>query len=329
MVKGVNMSDQVTSAPVPAAASVEAPAAADTSEVENLVELESIEALDAALQADEPAKPEANASTAQKQEAVKAEVDKQMQKWILKGLNGENIEVSDVNDLVKRAQKGLGAELKFQEAAEIKKEAGLLLKMLNEDPLGLLEQLGLDTVTLSQQRLQREAEERAKSPEQKQRELELQELESLRKQIKEQEDNKKQSDYQRMVADQEKSIEEGMISALQTEGLPIKPVYIKRMAEVMQAGLDQGVELTPAEALKFARREVVGDLRELLDASPDEMLEDLIGSGNAKRLRKRYLSTARQRLVPPSQVKSTGETSASKEKAAGPKMTVKNWLKGK
>ena len=272
------------------------------------------------------------ASKEQKQEAVKQEVDKQMQKWILKGLNGENIEISDINDLVKRAQKGLGAELKFQEAADIKKEAGQLLKMLNDDPMGLLEELGLDTVSLAQQKLSKKLEEDSKSPEQKQREQELQELQELREEKKRLQEASKKSEYERLVADEERKLEEGMLTALQQANLPVKPVYIKRMAEIMQAGMDHGVELSPAEALKFARKEVVGDLRELLDASPDEMLEDLIGNTNAQRIRKRYLAKAREAKANPlSQVKATGYTSEEAQEANSnrKKISTKDWLKGR
>jgi hypothetical protein len=272
---------------------------------------------------------EPSAETAsQEQKDVQNEVNKEIQKWVLKGVKGEDIEVSDINDLVKRAQKGVGAELKFQEAAEIKKEAAQLIKMLSEDPLGLLEELGLDTVELSKKKLKQQLEEEAKSPEQKQREQELKELEEARHKLKQMEEEKKNSEYQKLVAEEERKLEEGMVGALQEQGLPVKPAYIKRMSEIMEAGLTHGVELTPKEALNFARKEVVKDLRELLDVAPDDMLEDLIGSNNAKRMRKRYLTKAREKsIVTPAQIKPSDANSEPRERK--PKGTVRDWMRGK
>jgi hypothetical protein len=330
------MSEQGTGAPAPSAA----PASAESAVVDNKSAGISAEGGDdisaeelAVLESEDSS--EGNSSGQSNKEAVQDAVNEQIQKWVLKGLNGEAIEVTDVNDLVKRAQKGLGAELKFQEASEIKKEAAELLKLLHEDPIGLLEELGINTVELAQQRIQKEMEERRKSPEEKAREQELKELEQLRRQVKEQQELAESEKYDRMLSEEQNRIEDGMLTALNEAKLPVKPAYIKKMAEVMQAGLIQGIELTPKEALDFARREVVSDLRELLDASPDDMLEDLIGGANAKRLRKRYLSTARQAKAvnsAPARVAETGTQSVDKDSFYKPKkktLNMKDWLKGK
>lgn len=325
------MSESVGASAPEAVSSEAAPEIINQSEEVSGEDLEALESLEASAEAGEAA-PQESKSTEEKQADVRKEVDKQMQKWILKGLNGENIEISDVNELVKRAQKGLGAELKFQEAAEIKKEAAQLLKMLNDDPMGLLEELGLDTVSLAQQKLAKKLEEESKSPEQKQREKELKELEELRAKLKEKEEFEEKSKYEKIVAEEERKIEEGMISALQEANLPVKPVYIKKMAEIMQAGMEHGYDLSPKEALDFARKEINKDLRELLDASPDEMLEDLIGGNNAQRLRKRYLAKAREaKSNPVSQVKSTGVDSKSLDEASSnrKKISTKDWLKSR
>lgn len=321
------------SAPAPAAATSQEAAPVSENKIQESQQSEaddvSVEELSALESEDSNGEPSSGEQSDKQQ--VQDAVNKEIQKWILKGNKGEQIEISDINELVQRAQKGLGAELKFQEAAEIKKEAAQLVEMLSKDPLGLLEELGIDTVKLSQEKLAKLFEEQQKSPEQKQREQELKELEEARSRLKQIEEEKRQAEYKALVAEEERKLEEGMLGALQKNNLPVKPAYIKRMAEVMQAGLAQGVELTPEEALGFARKEVVSDLRELLDAAPDEMLEDLIGSNNAKRMRKRYLAKAREKsVVTPSQIKSTGETSESREpKERKPKGTIRDWMKGK
>jgi hypothetical protein len=314
------MSDQVVNAEVPV--QEVAPEGEIQAEASDELGAEELELLSQEESSD------AVPAVSQDQQDVQKEVNEQIQKWVLKGVKGEDIEVSDINELVKRAQKGVGAELKFEEAAQIKKEAAELLRMMNEDPLGLLEELGMDSLALAKKRLARQVEEEAKSPEQKQREAELKELQEYREKVKQIEQEKKDLEFQKIVQEEETKLENGMMGALKEEGLPVKPAYIKRMSEIMMAGLEQGVELSPKEALKFARKEVVSDLRELLDASPDEMLEDLIGSSNAKRMRKRYLTKAREKAIPtPSQVQTSGNIDEPRERK--PKGTIKDWMKGK
>lgn len=297
-------------------------ASLEASEAEEAIAEESSESTNA-----NPSK-EGGKGSEVKQAAVKQEVKDQMQKWVLKGLKGEDIEITDVNDLIKRAQKGLGAELKFQEAASIKKEAAQLLQMIKEDPIALLEELGVNTVELSQKRLMKQLEEEQKTPEQKQRETELKELEELRKQVKDRDEAAKQAEFDKIVAEEERKLEEGIVGALNEAKLPIKPAYIKRMVEVMQAGLEHGVNLSPKEALDFAKKEVVSDLRELLDASPDDYLEGLLGDGNIKRIRKQYLAKARAKVPTANDIKSNSKVEEI-QKESKPKGTVKDWLKGK
>jgi hypothetical protein len=283
-------------------------------------ELSSTEANDEVVEELQSIENDPNLSKQEKTDAKKAAV----KEWVLKSADGKEIKITDEKELLRRAQLGVGAESKFQESAQIKKEAAQLIKMLQEDPIGLLEELGLNTLELSQKRLAKQFEEEQKSPEQKEREQLLQELEALRNKQKQSEEQAEQARFEAIVAEEHRKIEDGMVQALTEAKLPIKPAYIKRMAEIMQVGLDQGKEITPAEALNFARKGVVSELRELLDAAPDELLEDLIGSNNYQRMRKKALSKNKPAIPSANSVKPIGNSSSNQEEA---KVNLRDWMK--
>jgi hypothetical protein len=314
------MSEQVTQTPEAAAAAPVAPTAeVKQPVVDPVVEEAELAAEEAKLQDDID-----NAETP----AEKKAAEQKMREWTLKGADGRQIKITDEKELLRRAQLGVGAEARFQEAAEIKKEAALLLKMLNEDPMGLLEELGIDTVSVSQKRLAKQLEQDAKTPEQIQREQELSELERLRQEAKTLKEERERIEYEKIMAEESRKIEDDMLSALEAEGLPPKPVYIKRMAEIMQLGIDQGIEVRASDALKLARQEITKDLRELIDGAPDDNLEDLIGSANVKRLRKKYIAKAKQAVPTPASITETGSEAPSESNRSSKKVRVSDWMRG-
>jgi hypothetical protein len=264
-------------------------------------------------------------------DATEAEKQK-VKEWVLKGADGNEIKITDEQELLKRAQMGIGAEHKFEEAAALKKDVAKLVSQLKENPWEVLQELGYDPLELSQKRLAEEFERQQKSPEELEREEQLKELENLRRKEKEYEEKMKQMEYNQIVKEEHQALEQGMLSALEEANLPAKPIYIKKMASIMQSGLSRNINITPKEALKIARQDVVDDLRGLLEVAPDEQLEDLIGQGTVKRIRRRYANLAKSRLPSARQVQDTGVNRDSIEEANSskkPKGTIKDWLQGK
>lgn len=312
------MSEQViTQSAAPAATTevkVEAPVSTPVAEV-----AESAEALEAEGQ--ELAAEAAAAETP----AEKAKVEQKIKEWVLKGSDGKDIKISDEKELIRRAQLGVGAEKRFQEAAEIKKEAAKLLDMLQKDPLGLLDELGIDSLTVAQQRMLKQLEKEAKTPEELQRDQELAELEQLRNEAKSLKEEKERVEFEKIMSEESRKIEDEMIGALQEQKLPLKPMYIKKMAEIMQAGMEKGIDLSAKEALAIARKDVVTDLRELLDASPDELLEELVGTGNVKRLRKRYIAKAKASVPTAASIQNSGQSEVDEKPRQ--KISTKDWMK--
>jgi hypothetical protein len=92
------------------------------------------------------------------------------------------------------------------------------------------------------------------SPEQlKQMEME-QELQRLREESRMKEEEFNQRELERVRAIEFEKIDTQMTQALDRSDLPKKPYVVRKMAEYMLIGANNGIELTPEDVLPIVRR---------------------------------------------------------------------------
>ena len=201
-------------------------------------------------------------------------------------VDGEEVEV-DFETMRNDYQRAAASNKRFQEASGLKKQAEEFLEMLRKDPRKVLSHpdIGIDPKQFAEDVLADYLEEQALSPEQKElRELKRWKAEQeAKKQEEEAEKAKSLEDQQAMEWAQE--FNSNAPEALKSRGIPVNNVTMRLMRDYAIECLDNGYEPPISELAKLAKEDYQVIVREVFSSSQDEILADLVGEDNLKRLR--------------------------------------------
>lgn len=240
-------------------------------------------------------------------------------------VNGEEREVS-LDDLRTMAQKGAGAERKFEEAAKLRKELegeiAAIRQKLHGDPVlraylsggrealyqAMLEDLEYDALPeeeRAERDRRRELEEKAKrADEYETRERERQEAEAA-------------AQLQGRILDQ-------MGAALEQVGIGKKPAAIRRLSYLAEAAIEEGAQVTMQQLAEQVRDEMNGDLTAQIPDDP-EALFALLGEERVKALYQRETERLRSRSAA---VKRTnGSRPRAERQSSGPRVVSSDFWK--
>jgi len=273
------------------------------------------------------------AKTASEKAQAKKELEKAKHIYKIK-VDGVEEEWSGTEEDVKREiQLAKKARKEIQASSEMKKEIGEFLAALKADPRKVLADpaLNVDMLEMAKAIINEQIENDLKSPEQLEREKLEKELEQLRRERKDEDSARQQAEYQRLVKHHETEIEERMMEALDTSGLPASPYILKRAADVMLSALQTGKDISPKQAVNIVKREMNKDIKDMFSASPEDLLEELLGSENLKRLNKRKLEKIKKPIITANQIRDNGGSPKKEERQglAPKRMTINDWLKNK
>ena len=212
----------------------------------------------------------------------------------------ENPEV--VEYLTKQLQLSKAAQRAMQENSTFQKQVGEFFKDLKSNTKAKLLELGIDPKEFAAQVIEEEIKKAQMSPEQiRQQELE-EELNKLKAEAKKREDEFNQKELERLREIEFEKIDTQMTSALEKSDLPKKPYVVRKMAEYMLIGANNGINLTAEDVLPLVREELLGDLQEIINSLPEDKAEEFIGKEVLTRFRKKNLAKAKQT---PASVKSS------------------------
>lgn len=202
----------------------------------------------------------------------------------------EEIDFSDDENLKKHFQKSKAFDKRAQEFQTYKAQVDQLLKMLDEDPEGLLEKMGKNVDDLAEKRLTRKVEEMKKSPEQVEREKMEQELKELRDAKKKADDDRKSAELERMRNEQAQQIEGDISAALDSAKsiLPKKnPLVLQRITSTMLMAMKNGYpNVTAKDVIPLVEKQWKQELQDFFNVLPEDTLEMLVGKNNFDRVRK-------------------------------------------
>lgn len=302
---------------------------------ENIEDLDAAEAAAEGEEGSEGANPEATIDAMKKAGDITAKEAKELKKKLKLKVDGREIEDEiDFNDeegLKKRLQKAHGFDAKSREFATLKTQTEQLLKMLQEDPEGLLEKMGLNVDELAEKRLSRKVEEMKKSPQELEAEKMRKELEDLRTEKKKAEDARKQAELESMRNQQAQQIENDITSALDDAKsiLPKKnPLVMQRVAQTMLMAMQRGYTgVTAKDVIPLVEKQWQQELNELFSVSSEEVIEKLVGQSNMDRYRKKRLANRPkgQTQTPKQVVKDTGKK-VEKPVVEKPKTSMKDFF---
>ena len=223
-----------------------------------------------------------------------------------------------VEYLTKQLQLSKAAQRAMQEKSTFEKQVGQFFQDMKSNTKAKLIELGIDPREFAAQVIEEEIRKAEMSPEQlKQMEME-QELNRLREEARAKEEEYNQRELERVRAVEFEKIDTQMTQALDKSDLPKKPYVVRKMAEYMLIGANNGIELTPEDVLPLVRQDLLGDLQEVLGSLPEDKAEEFIGKEVLTRFRKRNLAKAKQGTTPASVksgIKDVGGNAKSEPKA--------------
>jgi hypothetical protein len=247
---------------------------------------------------------------------AKAELKRRM-KFKVNGREVEReIDLNDESSLQELLQKGFAADERFQSASALEKKMKEFAALLQQDPFEALVAAGHDPDKLTEAYMEKRVQELAKSPEQLQLEKLQKELEKERKQRENMEQEKLTAEQARVEAEYSRQLDDEITSALSTSNLPKSPYVVKRIAENLMLGIEQGHEdISVGDVMPLVERQIQEEIRQMFEAMPEDVIEKVLGDGVSNKLRKRRLSNLKKAPETATTVKATGQTEINKAKA--------------
>jgi hypothetical protein len=223
-----------------------------------------------------------------------------------------------VEYLTKQLQLSKAAQRAMQEKSTFEKQVGQFFQDMKSNTKAKLIELGIDPREFAASVIEEEIRKAEMSPEQlKQMELE-QELNRLKEEAKNREEQFNQRELERVRAVEFEKIDTQMTQALDRSDLPRKPYVVRKMAEYMLIGANNGIDLSPEDVLPLVRQDLLGDLQEVIGSLPEDKAEEFIGKEVLNRFRKKNLAKAKQPTTPASVKSSIKDIGNTKAKAAQP-----------
>jgi len=291
------MSDVANAAPVAASTPADASIEAKSIESNESSDLDDGLADDVSASADDSAK---------EKKDEKKEIKKRISKLKLK-FNGKEVEEElpfEIDDdpkaiefMQKQLQMAKLGNSKAQEYADLEKTVTSFLNELKTNPRKALSNpnIGVDLKKMAAEILEEEIANSQKSPE-------LIEREKLEAKLRELEDEKKTKEEEFRTRELERLQEAEvtrydtlMSQALEKSDLPKSPYVVKKMADIMIAGLNKGMDLQPADVLPIVREEILSDIKSMFGVMPAEVLKEVIGKDNLDKIRKHNMSKAKEK----------------------------------
>jgi hypothetical protein len=199
-----------------------------------------------------------------------------------------------VEYLTKQLQLSKAAQRAMQENSTFQKQVSEFFKDLKSNTKAKLIELGIDPKEFAAQVIEEEIKKAQMTPEQiRQQELE-EELNKLKEEAKRKEEEFNQKELERLREIEFEKIDTQMSIALDKSDLPKKPYVVRKMAEYMLIGANNGINLTAEDVLPLVREELLGDLQEIINSLPEDKAEEFIGKEVLTRFRKKNLAKAKQ-----------------------------------
>lgn len=219
--------------------------------------------------------------------------------------------LTDQLQLAKMAQK------RAQEASASRKqleEIGTLLEAAKTDKKvfrRLAKDLGISEKELAAEILEEEIENSKKTPEQLELEKAQEELKKLRDDQKKLQEEREKEHFERLQQEAYVKYDKQISEALEKSVLPKSPYTIKKIAGYLRLGLDQGLNLEPADVLPLVEQEFRTELKEMFAVLPQDTIEELVGKDFFKAMKKKNLEKGK---TVPEGINKIVETGVGKKK---------------
>ena len=231
--------------------------------------------------------------------------------------------------MTKQLQMSKAASKRMAEHADLQKQINSFITDLRKDPRKILSDpnIGIDLKQLAASVIEDEIERSKKSPEQLEKEKLEQRLRDIEaERAKEKEEMQKQQ-FELLQSQAYDEYDKQITSAIEGSKLPKSPYIVKKVADYMLMGLQEGLDIQASDVLPLVEEEMHSDLKQMFEVLPEDVIERLVGKETISKLRKKNVAKAKAAVAAPNtQVKDIGLTPKKEEKPAK-KMTFRQYLK--
>lgn len=201
------------------------------------------------------------------------------------------------------------AQIKAQEKAEIEREVAAFIQQLRANPRAVLEDpaLGLNMQELVAQYIEEQLENSKKSPEQIKAEQLEKELKKLQEEREREREEMRKRELERLQQQEFERYDTLITKALEKSSLPKSPYVVKKVADYMLMGLQEGYDITPEDVIPLVEEDIKNDIKQMFSVMPEEVVEKIIGNEVLGKLRKKRLSMAKTPATVKKSIVDTGK----------------------
>lgn len=226
------------------------------------------------------------------------------------------------------------SQKRMQETANLRKqieEVGQFLAQAKGNPAKLrtlIKELGGDEKEIARMIVEEEIANASKTPEQLEREKLEAELKDLKDKQKKDQEESKVREFERLKQQETLRYDTLIGQAIEKSDLPKTAYVVKKFADYMLVGLQNGLDVTPDDVLPLVREEMFSDLQEMIKSMGADKVEGFIGKDILSQIRKKNVSKARSNpaVSAKQSIKDTGSKSQEKPKDDAPRKTFKDFF---
>lgn len=225
-------------------------------------------------------------------------IDAEIRRLKLK-INGEERELPE-DEVVRLAQRGMGADEKFRESAKMRKQAENFFKLLKTNPAAALAHpaIGLNVRQFAEDIIYKQIQYEKMTDEQKElyeAKLKLKQMEDEKRRLHDEQQTKKQSVLENEYKD---TLQKKIVDVLETSGLPKTPRTVARVAHYMFEARARGVRAEPADVIDMVQSDYHKDFQDMFGALPGEAILKIIGDDARKKVREAELHSIKNPTLP-------------------------------
>lgn len=192
-------------------------------------------------------------------------------------VDGQEMEV-DENELRRGYAHNKAAAKRMEEAANQRKEAEHVLQLFKSNPREAMKALGLDAKQFAEQVINHELQESILTPEQKELRHYREQVAAYEKQQAELKAQQEQESMQQQLTQQAELIQNQIITALDTSGLPKNERTVSKIIYYMQSYLKSGFDVTPNDVIDQVKADYQNDIKHLMAGLTEEQIEQYLGN---------------------------------------------------
>jgi hypothetical protein len=204
------------------------------------------------------------------------------------------------DEVLQRLQKHKGADKRFQEAAEIKKQTERFFQLMKEKPLDMVEKIhGPAAREMMEKHLWSKIQREQMNPQERELLETKERLQALEQEKKDFEARQQQEQFSRLKAQHAQNFDKEIREALAASGKPVTKYAYARVAHYMLQAMNENRQLSAKDAVPLMDTDLQSDLRGMFESVNEDQILGILGDSVAEKVRKADLKRVRGGNLPP------------------------------